>query len=348
METLTILVDANSIGYAAHHATKLYSGAMQTQAVFSFIKTMRDLRQSYPDAGIVVLWDGRTEWRYEKLPEYKSKRHADPKLQLEHNAYKTQCPYIKRALESLGIKQMTSAIHEADDLAGILVERLASLPNSRILLITGDRDWLQLVKPNVSWRDLRESDRFIHWNNFYEKTGYKTPYAFLEGKALQGDTSDCIGGVGGIGEMTAIKILTEYGSVKEFWNKCDRGWVPFPIKSKPLRSLYSGNSPFTKEEWESQFVFVEDSALDADKNEKARKKALKTHMDSYAGQGRRLFLRNFELMQLLRPAPLVKEHLEIIKGEINETAFAELCGELAFVSILKNVPNFIKPFYSGK
>ncbi len=154
MENLIILVDANSIGYAAQHAIKLYSGSMQTQAVFSFIKTMRELRQRYPHAGMVVLWDGRAEWRFEREPSYKSNRKSDPRMQQEHDAYKAQCPFIKRALKALGIKQMTSAIHEADDLAGILVQRFASDPNNRILLITGDRDWLQLVKPNVSWRDL--------------------------------------------------------------------------------------------------------------------------------------------------------------------------------------------------
>ncbi|WP_354734599.1 5'-3' exonuclease [Acinetobacter nosocomialis] len=345
MENLIILVDANSVGYAAHHAIKLYSGSMQTQAVFSFIKSMRELRQRYPEAGIIALWDGRAEWRYERAPNYKSTRRSDPKMELEHNAYKAQCPYIKRALKALGIKQMTSAIHEADDLAGILVQRLANDPNNRILLITGDRDWLQLVRPNVSWRDLRDESRFIHWSNFYEKTGYKTPVAFLQGKALQGDTSDCIDGVGGIGEVNAVKILAEYGSVYEFWKQCDAGLKP---PTKALRSLYAGNSPFTKEEWESQFIYVEDSSLSDEQNEKARKKALKAHMDAYVGQGRRLFLRNIELMQLLRPAPLQKEHLEIIKGEINPDDFTELCGELAFGSILKNVPNFMKPFYNGQ
>ncbi|WP_391485298.1 PIN domain nuclease [Acinetobacter baumannii] len=136
MENLIILVDANSIGYAAQHAIKLYSGSMQTQAVFSFIKTMRELRQRYPHAGMVVLWDGRAEWRFEREPSYKSNRKSDPRMQQEHDAYKAQCPFIKRALKALGIKQMTSAIHEADDLAGILVQRFASDPNNRILLIT--------------------------------------------------------------------------------------------------------------------------------------------------------------------------------------------------------------------
>ncbi|WP_391485316.1 5'-3' exonuclease H3TH domain-containing protein [Acinetobacter baumannii] len=73
----------------------------------------------------------------------------------------------------------------------------------------------------------------------FEKTGFKSPVAFLQGKALQGDSSDCISGVGGIGEATAIKILAEYGSVNEFWKLCDAGLKP---PSKALRSLYAGNS----------------------------------------------------------------------------------------------------------
>lgn len=92
VENLIILVDANSIGYAAQHAIKLYSGSMQTQAVFSFIKTMRELRQRYPHAGMVVLWDGRAEWRFEREPSYKSNRKSDPRMQQEHDAYKAQCP----------------------------------------------------------------------------------------------------------------------------------------------------------------------------------------------------------------------------------------------------------------
>lgn len=73
---------------------------------------------------------------------------------------------------------------------------------------------------------------------------------------------------------------------------------------------------YTKEEWESQFIYVEDSSLTDEQNEKARNKALKAHMDAYVGQGRRLFLRNLELMQLLRPAPLQKNTSKSSKAKL--------------------------------
>ncbi len=337
-----IIVDANSIGYASQYAVKLYAGGMQTQAVFGFIKIMRDLRTRYPKGQIICLWDGKAEHRYALLPTYKGDRRADPKAQAEYEAYSKQRPYIQRALEHVGVVQMLSPEHEADDLAGILVNRFTAKPDCKVLLLTGDKDWLQLMRHNVTWQDLRDDRRLIKWSEFFEKTGYQTPFAFLQGKALQGDTSDCISGVGGIGELTAAQILAEHGSIMDFWKKCDSG--EYEPKTKALRSLWRGKSPYTKEEWEARFIHVEDETLDEEANAKARKKAFKAHMDAYEGQGRKLFLRNMELMQLLKPRPINKETLEINKGKLDHDGFIELCGELSFVSILKNVSNFLKPF----
>lgn len=83
-----------------------------------------------------------------------------------------------------------------------------------------------------------------------------------------------------------------------------RRWIKATFKSFAI--TLCRQFPIHKEEWESQFIYVEDSSLTDEQNEKARNKALKAHMDAYVGQGRRLFLRNLELMQLLRPAPLQK------------------------------------------
>lgn len=342
-----ILVDANAIGYAAQYVTKLYSGGMQTQAIFNFIKVMRDLRTRYPKALINVLWDGKTEWRYALLPTYKGDRRIDPKAQAEYEAYVKQRPYISKMLECLGVLQITSYVHEADDLAGIFVERYQSKdPNRKILLLTGDRDWLQLLRPNVVWQDLRDDSRVVKFPEFFEKTGYRSPYAFLQGKALTGDASDCISGCGGIGDLTAPQILAEYGSINKFWQMCDSGEITPPTKA--LRSLWNGTSELTKAEWEATFKYTDDPELDEEENLKAKKKALKKHMEAYVGQGRNLFLRNMKLMQLIRPFPLQTDKLEIKKGNFDEDAFTELCGELAFMSILKNVPNFVKPFCAGR
>lgn len=339
---LTILIDANSLGYACHHATTLSVGGQQTQAILGFIKAVRQLRMSYPNASMLALWDGKAEFRYKLHPGYKGDRNSTPKQQAEHEAYKSQVPHIQRALTILGISQVVCYNLEADDLAGFFVPRFTKTPEDSVLLITGDCDWQQLVRDRVVWRDLRSDDRIVNIHNFFEKTGYKTPYAFLEGKCLHGDSSDCISGVGGIGEGTAPLLLAEHGSVRKFWAKCDDG--SYTPRTKAERSLWKGTSEFTKEQWESQFTFTEDATLTEEENEKARKKALKKHMDAYIGQGRILFARNFRLMQLLKPPVIDKSKLVITKGNFDRDQFADFCGEFAFMSVLKGLDNFVQPF----
>lgn len=223
----TLIIDGNSIGHASHHGTKLNSGDLQTQAVFGFVKTMRELRVVYPDFTPIVLWDSKAKWRFELLPSYKSNRSNDPKKVADKQSYDDQMPYIKSMVSSLGIKQMTVSGYEADDMAGYLVSAISSDPENEIVLITGDKDWLQLVRTNVSWRDLRDDSRVINAKTFYDKTGYKNPVQFLQGKCLQGDASDVIPGVGGIGEKGAPEFLAQFGSVYEFWRQVDSGeFVP--------------------------------------------------------------------------------------------------------------------------
>ena len=229
-----LIIDGNSLGYAAQHATKLSSGGMETQAVFGSMKTMRDLKATYRDFTPVVLWDGQAKWRYDIHPTYKANRTDDPKKVAVKESYYLQRKYIKQCYEALGIKQMTATTHEADDLAGILVAMLSSDPTNEIVLITGDKDWLQLVRPNVTWRDVRDDSRIVTVKNFFDKTGYKTPYAFLQGKALQGDSSDSIPGVGGIGEIGAAEFLAEFESVRNFLQMCDSGEFK-PVKKAHLR-----------------------------------------------------------------------------------------------------------------
>ena len=342
MPHLTILIDGNSIGHAAHHVTRLVAGDMQTQAVYGFIRSLRELRVRHPLATIYVLWDGKAQFRYDLCPEYKSNRNNDPKKKAVKEAYKAQMPFIKRAVRALGVVQMLSYIHEADDLAGLLVSKIMKKPDQEILMISGDQDWAQLVREGVTWRDPRENDRVINLANFAEKTGYRTPLSFLEGKALHGDSSDCIPGVGGIGEGTAPLLLAEHGSVRAFIKGCDEGTIK--PANKAQRSLWKGNSPFTRDQWKEQFYWNNDDSLSEEENDKECKKALKKHMDEYVGQGRILFVRNMKIMQLLKPQPLVAEKLELDRGAFSVNDFSELCGELNFMTILRSLDNFINPF----
>jgi 5'-3' exonuclease len=293
------LIDGNAVGYAAQQATRLSAGGLDTQAAYGMIKTLRELRRESPKHVPMCLWDGRAEWRFKLHPEYKSNRRDTPDKVAMKESYAKQKPYINRLLQHLGVRQVLAVDREADDLAGYFVGKLSQDPANEIELVTGDQDWLQLVRRNVSWKDPRSDAKFVDAKNFYDKTGCKSPFAFLETKILTGDTSDCISGVGGIGEKGAPEFIAEFGSVRNFWRMCDSG------EFKPR---------------------------------------LKKHINLASKEGRALYKRNFQLMQLLAVAPPPKEQTQINAGKFDKDAFAAVCEELAFGSILRNLDEFVKPF----
>jgi len=299
MSQKILLIDGNAIGYSAQQATKLNAGGMETQAAFGIVKTVRELRLEHRSFVPMVLWDGRAEWRFKLNPEYKSNRRDTPEKRAMKESYAKQKPFIERLLSSLGVRQMTAFNMEADDLAGYFVRKLSADPTNEIGLITGDGDWDQLVRRNVWRQDPRSDAKLITAANFYAKTGCKTPFAYLETKILMGDTSDCISGVGGIGEKGAPEFIAEFGSVRNFWRRCDSG------EFKPR---------------------------------------LKKHVGLASPEGRALYKRNFQMMQLLQVEPPAKAETKIDTGKFDKEAFANVCEGLAFGSILRNLDEFTKPF----
>lgn len=327
----TSIIDANSVGRAAHSGPKLSAAGMETQAAFNFIRGLLDLKRTTPNTTPLVLWDNRAEWRFKLCPTYKSNRESDPVKVAEAEAYKKMRPYIGRMLQHLGVKQVSAIGFEADDLAGWFVQRLRGVDGNEVELVTGDRDWIQLVGGNVSWRDHR-NDLIINADNFYLKTGCRTPLEFLETKILAGDTSDCISGVGGVGEKGAPLFIAEFGSMREFWRRCASG--EHTPKGKTQQRLL-GSSPYTLEEWTALY---DTNPVDT--------KALKKHVDAWPGQGRTLYKRNFQMMQLLRVTPPTKAEIQIVNGAFNKDEFAKVCEELAFTSILRSLDKFVAPFKS--
>lgn len=332
-----LLIDANSIGYAAQQATKLTNAGMETQAIFGFLKSMKILRERFTAYTPMVLWDGRAEWRYKLYPGYKANRNSDPKKVAMKESYAKQKPHLELALRHLGIRQLTAHNMEADDLAGHFVGKLSADPANKIGLITGDEDWQQLIRQNVWWRDMRDDSKYVDHKNFYDKTGCKTPFAFLESKILQGDNSDTITGVGGIGEKGAPEFIAQFGSVRNFWQQCDSGlYVP---KLKAEKSLWKGDSPHTKEEWIGQQV-----TTTAVRTPEEEAKLKKKWADAWPGQGKSIYKRNFQLMQLLRVDAPKKEDIKLDTGKFDKEAFAKICEEMSFVSILRNLDEFTNHF----
>lgn len=222
-----LIIDGNSIGFASHNAKKLTVDDMEVQAIFGVLRSMRGLVLKYNSYRPLVLWDGRS-WRKDVFVEYKSNRDSTEKLVAMRDGFKKQRPYIARALSALGVPQVMAINLEADDLAGMYVAKM-SARGETVVLISGDRDWLQLVSPSTMWVDpIRNLT--VTYRTFESFTGYATPAAFVEGKCLQGDNSDKVPGVGGIGKDGAKKLLAEYGSVEGFLKAFNSGGIKKPGK----------------------------------------------------------------------------------------------------------------------
>ncbi|UBM12717.1 5'-3' exonuclease H3TH domain-containing protein [Cupriavidus metallidurans] len=230
-----ILIDGNSVGRIYHAGRVLSTGALQTQALYGMVRFVRNVIEAHPGVPVKVLWDGRAAHRYAIYPDYKGNRveGKDPKMDVVRGEYKKVRPFMMKALEFFPVQQLVDSELEADDLAGLLCTK--TLVGKRIALFTKDSDWWQLVSDTVSCVHPTEN-RVLNGANFHQETGYHTPSAYLEGKALQGDGSDNIAGVGGIGEKGALDLMAKFGSVAGLFARIDGGEK---VKGKRLNDLAS-------------------------------------------------------------------------------------------------------------
>ena len=301
------VVDGNSIAHANHNGMTLTVGETQVQAIFGVLKTLRATLRDDPGSEIIVLWDGRAQFRVNLFAEYKGNRAEMDDKQLAHKqAFRAQMPILEKALSLLGVRQFRSPLLEADDLAGIVIPQLLAV-GYRVTMLSGDRDWLQQVGAFCMWKDPIKN-RSVGTANFLEFTGYFTTDAFVQGKALQGDSSDNINGIAGMGEKTAALFLAKWKDVREFFKAVDSGsYAPAKRASKKSTSLHPEQILASPE-------------------------------------GRALFERNMKLMDWkLSRRP---EAGEIIKAPTcaNAAGFERLCQALAFQSILRELPAFLSAF----
>ena len=320
---LRILIDANSIAHAAHRGTVLKSGDQETQAIFGTIKTIRSIRVRYPDATIIILWDGKS-WRKAQSTVYKGNREDTAEKVQERKRLNTQTPLLRKALSLLGIPQLFALNLEADDLAAHLTERYVAA-NDQVRLVSGDQDWIQLVGSNCVWEDHRDEAKKVNAASFKKWTGVDTPIQYVGLKALQGDVSDNLPGVGGIGEVKALQLMQVWGRVEAFLADTDPAatWkaagVIAETTNKKTGAVTQKPAPFHK--------------------------ALQDFHSNTTGQHEK-FAANLVMMDLItgyQPAP---ERMVLNKGGLDEDGFLSLCRELAFSSIYREplFDTFVTPF----
>jgi len=211
-----MIIDGSSLLFRAFFALPPLKSALgtPTNAVYGFLTMLIKLYEEINPDYIAVAFDkGRQTFRTEMYSEYKGNRPDAPE------DLRPQFSLIQDVLKALGICVIEEEGFEGDDILGSLSKKFGA-PDMAVQIITGDRDNLQLVtehshvfltKKGIS--DMLE----VTLDNMEELYGYG-PDKVIEMKALMGDSSDNIPGVPGVGEKTALKLITEYGNLESVYD----------------------------------------------------------------------------------------------------------------------------------
>ncbi|MEW6041295.1 MAG: DNA polymerase I [Elusimicrobiota bacterium] len=218
------VIDGNSYLHRAYHALPplATSKGEQINAVFGFFKMVLKIIKRYAPDYIAVCFDlpGAT-FRHKQFEQYKATRKKmDEELV-------SQIPISKDVLKALSIPIFEREGYEADDLIASLAEKNNKM-NIKTVIVTGDKDTLQLVEDNVNVLN-EPKDILYTTDKVIEKYGVK-PDQLIDLFALSGDKTDNVPGVPGIGEKTATKLIQEFGNIETIINNFDR--LPEKITSK--------------------------------------------------------------------------------------------------------------------
>ncbi len=212
------LIDGNSLMFRSYFATAYTNNFMKTKeglftnALFGFCNMLNKMLTEEVNYAFVAFDAGKKTFRHQQYQEYKGTRKPLPE------ELRVQIPLIKQYLDILKVKRAESFDFEADDLLASVA--MASKSNfEKIRIITGDRDLLQMVDENISVfltkKGIGELDEY-NITNFFEKT-QMTPEQVIDYKAIVGDSSDNLPGIKGLGEVTAIKLLKQYGNLDNIY-----------------------------------------------------------------------------------------------------------------------------------
>jgi len=216
-----MLLDGNSLAFRAFYALPAENfktaGGLTTNAVYGFTAMLINLLRDEQPTHVAAAFDvSRQTFRSDRYPEYKANRTSTP------DEFHGQIDVTKEVLAALGITVLAEPGFEADDIIATLATQ-AEKDGYRVLVVTGDRDSLQLVSDDVTVlyprKGVSELTRFTP-EAVVEKYGL-TPKQYPDFAALRGDPSDNLPGIPGVGEKTATKWIAEYGSLQELVDNVD-------------------------------------------------------------------------------------------------------------------------------
>lgn len=227
-----LVLDGNSIVNRAFYGIKALStkNGYYTNAIYGFLNILLKLQDMCnPDAVAVAFDVHAPTFRHKKFEEYKAGRHAMP------DELRQQMPVLKNILHLLGYKTVECEGWEADDILGTLADACRKNGNN-CFIATGDRDSLQLAHGGVKVL-LARTKMGQAVTDVYDETAIDaeygiTPQALIQVKALQGDSSDNIPGVAGIGAKTALDLIQRFGTLDYIYENIETIDVKPGVRAK--------------------------------------------------------------------------------------------------------------------
>ena len=217
------LLDAYALIFRGYFAfiknPRINSKGMDTSAIMGFMNALMDvIKREKPDHLAVAFDKGGSTYRYEMYQEYKAHRDETPE------AIKIAVPYIQELLKAMHIPIIEVPGFEADDLIGTIAKQ-AEKENYQVFMVTPDKDFAQLVSENIfMYKPARMGNDIEIWGipEVLKKFEIENPLQVIDFLGMMGDAADNIPGLPGVGEVTAKKLLKEFGSMENLLANTDK------------------------------------------------------------------------------------------------------------------------------
>jgi DNA polymerase I len=217
------LLDAYALIFRGYFAfiknPRINSKGTDTSAIMGFMNALMDvIKREKPDHLAVAFDKGGSTYRYEMYQEYKAHRDETPE------AIKIAVPYIQELLKAMHIPIIEVAGFEADDLIGTIAKQ-AEKENYQVFMVTPDKDFAQLVSENIfMYKPARMGNDIEIWGipEVLAKFEIERPEQVIDFLGMMGDAADNIPGLPGVGEVTAKKLLKEFGSMENLLANTDK------------------------------------------------------------------------------------------------------------------------------
>jgi len=224
-----LAIDGNSIMNRAFYGIRMLSNSKGffTNALTGFLNIyIKEFSEEKPDC-VAVAFDLKSPtFRHKQVSSYKANRKGMPPELAQ------QMPVIKQILSALGVKVIECEGYEADDVLGTLSDIFSG--ENECCIVTGDRDSLQLINDTTTVRLATNKGTVVYDTAMINEVYGLEPLQLIEIKALQGDSSDNISGVAGIGEKTALSLIQQFGSVDRLYEELETASLSASVKTKLL------------------------------------------------------------------------------------------------------------------